>query len=348
MSHPRPKAIDLFSGCGGLSLGLKKANFSVVGAVEVDSIAAATYTLNHPRTHLWNLDVSELKASRIKSALGIGHGELDLLAGCPPCQGFSRMKTRNGTVAMRDRRNALVFEFLRLVDGLKPKTILLENVPGLVRHWRFKKLLKALAELGYQCSFEVRNAAEYGVPQRRRRLILMGSRLGPIGLPQPTSVRRTVKDAIAALPHPKKSDDILHSLPARRSEKVQALINMIPKNGGSRTDLPPAKQLKCHQDSDGFKDVYGRMSWDTVSPTITSGCINPSKGRFLHPSQNRAITLREAALLQSFPESYRFSLARGKYPVAEMIGNALPPEFVRYHGRVIGSHLRGHSTVKGR
>ena len=126
----------------------------------------------------------------------------------------------------------------------------------------------------------------------------------------------------------------------RRSDRIRRLIRSIPKDGGSRSALPAAQQLKCHQSTDGFKDVYGRMAWGDVAPTITSGCTNPSKGRFLHPEQDRAITAREAALLQGFPKSYEFSLKRGKSGVAEMIGNALPPEFVRRHARTIARGLR--------
>ena len=121
--------------------------------------------------------------------------------------------------------------------------------------------------------------------------------------------------------------------------RSRTLIRLIPKDGGSRLDLGRQRQLGCHRRCDGFKDVYGRMAWDDVSPTVTGGCVNPSKGRFLHPTKNRCVTLREAALLQSFPPTYRFSLRRGKFPAAQMIGNALPPEFIRRHAKQVGKHL---------
>jgi DNA (cytosine-5)-methyltransferase 1 len=140
---------------------------------------------------------------------------------------------------------------------------------------------------------------------------------------------RTVRGAIGRLAKPGKSRDALHNLPEIRSGKVLKLIRDIPKDGGSRTDLPKSRQLKCHKNQSGFNDIYGRMAWDDVAPTITSGCFNPSKGRFLHPNQNRAITMREAALLQSFPKDYVFDPAIGKQTIALMIGNALPPEFIR-------------------
>jgi DNA (cytosine-5)-methyltransferase 1 len=131
---------------------------------------------------------------------------------------------------------------------------------------------------------------------------------------------------------PGKSRDALHNIPEKvRTARIQKLIRDIPKNGGSRRDLPKSRQLKCHQRSNGFYDIYGRMAWDEVAPTITSGCFNPSKGRFLHPDKDRAITMREAALLQGFPRSYIFDLSPGKEAIALMIGNALPPEFIRRH-----------------
>jgi DNA (cytosine-5)-methyltransferase 1 len=151
-----------------------------------------------------------------------------------------------------------------------------------------------------------------------------------------------VKEAFNKLGRRIKNDP-LHDFPETRSERVKALIRLIPRDGGSRMDLGDEHQLDCHRRCDGFSDVYGRMAWNKVSPTITGGCCNPSKGRFLHPTRDRNITLREAALLQTFPPSYFFSLRRGKFATAQMIGNALPPEFIRRHGVVIRQHLtQGH------
>jgi DNA (cytosine-5)-methyltransferase 1 len=148
---------------------------------------------------------------------------------------------------------------------------------------------------------------------------------------EPSTSRRTVRDAFANLTRPGASSDPLHRSGENRTPRIAAVIRRIPGNGGSRNALGRGRQLECHRNFDGFRDVYGRMAWNKVAPTITSGCINPSKGRFLHPSQNRAITLREAALLQGFPKSYSISLRRGRYPAAALIGNALPPELVRRH-----------------
>jgi len=144
-----------------------------------------------------------------------------------------------------------------------------------------------------------------------------------------------VREALKGMVEPEQSRDKLHSLGENRSQKVRNLIALIPKDGGSRSDLPARYQLDCHKRSDGFSDVYGRLAWDDVAPTITSGCHNPSKGRFLHPGQNRTISLREAAVLQGFPRSYRFDVAHGKESIALMIGNALPPPFITAHANAL-------------
>lgn len=261
-------------------------------------------------------------------------GQLDLLAGCPPCQGFSSMTTLNGREKSTDPRNDLVLQFLRFVRGLRPKAVMIENVPGIAVDPRMQTVITALESLGYRCKHKILDAAAYGVPQRRRRFILLAGRRHPIRFGHRTRRVRTVKEAFAKLGRHAKSDP-LQRIRESRSEKVRLLIRAIPRDGGSRRDAGTDRQLECHRRCDGFKDVYGRMAWQSVAPTITSGCCNPSKGRFLHPTRNRSVTLREAALLQSFPPSYYFSLRRGKFPAAEMIGNALPPEFVRRHARSV-------------
>lgn len=316
----KPKAIDLFSGCGGLTLGLTQAGFRVVGAVEIDPLAVETYKANHKRVVIWEKDISKISAAEVMRRLKIQRGKLDLLAGCPPCQGFSTMTTLNGRIG-QDKQNDLVFEFLRFVRAMRPKAAMLENVPKLAKNRRFKTLHAELQKLGYEVNHSILDAANYGVPQRRRRLILVAGQGKIIPFGQIAGKKITVRNAFAKLGRRAKTG-ALHNLPETRSDKVKKLIRQIPHNGGSRLDLGNLRQLECHRKCDGFKDVYGRMAWDKVSPTITGGCCNPSKGRFLHPTKNRTITLREAALLQTFPPNYFFSLKRGKFPAAQMIGNA--------------------------
>lgn len=334
------KAIDLFSGCGGLTAGLKSAGFAVVAAVEVDRKAQETYVANHPEVRLYSQDIRLLDPLLIAEQCGFGVGEVDIIAGCPPCQGFSRLRTRNRAVSVEDDRNDLVSEFLRFVSVLLPKTVMMENVPSLLADSRFDFIMKSLDALGYKCLATVVDASDYGVPQRRKRMIMLGSRIHDPVWVKPVSQRITVRDTISCLEAPSRSKDKLHALPERRSQPVKELIALIPKNGGSRKDLPPERQLACHLRSNGFKDVYGRMAWDDVSPTITSGCHNPSKGRFLHPSRNRTITLREAAMLQGFSRSYKFDVSHGKEAIALMIGNALPPPLIRAHAASLKIGLR--------
>ena len=304
--------------------------------MEMDPLAVETYETNHPEVALWPEDIRKVDPSQVMRKLGLRKGQLDLLAGCPPCQGFSTMTTLNGKRSLNDPRNDLVFEFLRFVHEMAPKAVMIENVPGLAKDARLTKVCQQLKDEGYrEPSVAVLDAADYGVPQRRRRMILLAARHTTIPFARPVLRKRTVREALARLRPGAALKDPLHNLGENRSRKVREIIRQIPKDGGSRLDLGIGRQLDCHRNCDGFKDVYGRMAWDDVSPTITGGCCNPSKGRFLHPSENRCITLREAALLQSFPPTYFFSTRRGKFPAAQMIGNALPPEFIRRHARAV-------------
>lgn len=347
----KPTAIDVFSGAGGMTQGLKKAGFNVLGAIENDDLAVKTYLRNHSTVKVWEQDVRKVTGKEILKALSIKRGDLDLLAGCPPCQGFSSMRTKNGKKRPRDYRNDLIFEYLRLVRALKPKIVMLENVPALAKNFRMTKFKKALRELGYDLNKtpEILNTADFGVPQRRRRMILLASRVGKVKLPKPEKIRVSVRQTIGKLPRPSRSNDPIHNFGEKRDPWTIELIKNIPPNGGSREDLPKKFQLECHKNyPEGFRDVYGRMSWDDVSPTITSGCVNPSKGRFLHPTQNRAITLREAALLQSFPKSYFFSLDKGKTGVALMIGNALPPKFIHKHAKAVKKTLAQNELMNAK
>ncbi len=331
----KPTAIDLFSGCGGLTLGLKDAGFRVVGAVEVDELAVLTYKANHKQSHVWSQDIRRLSCSSVLKHLEMKLGDLDLLAGCPPCQGFSAMRSLNGHLAVEDEQNDLLFEFVRFVRVLKPKAVMMENVPGLEKDDLFQRFLLQMRQLGYEGEYRILNAADFGVPQRRRRLVYLAGRGQIMEFPEPQCDRMTVKRAIGSLPPAGQSGDALHDLPERHTKTIQDLIARIPKDGGSRKDLDPRFTLECHRKCDGFKDVYGRMSWSDVAPTITGGCFNPSKGRFLHPQEDRAITLREASLLQGFPIDYKFPVTSSKSAVAQLIGNALPPPLIRHVSQTI-------------
>ena len=335
-------AIDLYCGCGGLTLGLRKANFKVIAAVDNDSLSVETYRRNHKRTHIIKDDIRFIDTTALMEKLGIKPGDLDLLAGCPPCQGFSTLRTLNGGRKIDEPMNDLVFEFVRFARAFLPKAIMMENVPALLKDVRLKRIKHELSQLDYSCHAEVMNAENFGVPQRRFRMILIGARGNCPSFAAPVSQRLTVADAIRKYPSPNTTDDPAHNYQPRHTDNVKSLINRIPKDGGSRTDLPEEDQLECHREFDGFKDVYGRMAWNKPAPTITGGCINPSKGRFLHPQADRAITLREAAILQGFPKSYQFDLSRGRFPVAQLIGNAFPPKFAELHAHSIYKHIENN------
>jgi len=335
-------SIDIFSGCGGLTEGMHQANFKTRIAFEIDAIASKAYKLNHADTTVITKDIRNVSIAEIKRKM---KGKtIHLLAGCPPCQGFSSIRRLNRATPVDDDRNNLIMEYVRLVKALMPYTIMMENVPGLVEYDLFKKAITILRdELKYKVDFKVVNVKDYGVPQSRRRLVLVGSRLGEIKVAEPLNNKQTVRQTIESLPLPENSNDPIHKIFPVHKPHVQKRIEMTPKNGGSRKDLPKRFALKCHEaDNVGFNDVYGRLRWDDYSTTITGGCLNPSKGRFLHPEQNRNISAREAAMLQSFPADYKFPTDIPKTNLALLIGNALPPKFSYYQSENIRQHILQH------
>jgi DNA (cytosine-5)-methyltransferase 1 len=337
-------SIDLFAGCGGLTEGMKQAGFKVCAGIEINNDASECYRLNHPEVTLIQDDIRKVSLDEIKSILN--NNQIHLLAGCPPCQSFSSIRRLNRKIFIKDKRNSLIFEYFRFVKELKPFTIMLENVPVLKEYKPFQELLYEFCKLGYRLDLDVVDIQYYGVPQRRKRLILVGSRLGAIKIAGKVAFKNTVRDAIGNLESIKKTNDPLHKIVAGHSPRIMKLIKMIPLDGGGRINLSKNYQLRCHtKENVGFTDIYGRLSWDEVSSTITGGCLNPSKGRFLHPSENRCITAREAALLQTFPRDYQFPLNISKTSLALLIGNALPPEFSRIQSLNIIKHLKEHNLA---
>ena len=190
--------------------------------------------------------------------------------------------------------------------------------------------------------------SDFGVAQRRKRLIYIASRVSDVALAPPSKFKSSVRICIGKLPAHGASGDPIHDVRETRSEKVKSILAALPKDGGSRSDLPAELKLACHAKTTGFSDVYGRMRWDGVAPTITSGCTNSSKGRFVHPTENRAITLREAAMLQGFPQSYRFVESHGKTAISLMIGNALPPPFIALHATSLKNSLIKSAAMPNR
>ena len=216
-------------------------------------------------------------------------------------------------------------------EELMPKAILIENVPRLLTDYRLKVFTNQLKKLGYHVESGVLDAQYFGTPQRRKRMILIACRLGRIPLPPPNNQRLTVYDAIGHLPPADSAHNIpLHNMRQKLSPLVQDRVNHIKHN---RSELPENLVLKCHKKySNGFRDVYGRMSWNEVSPTITRCSHNPSKGRFIHPEENRGLTLYESLLLQGFPKDYEFRAELGIGRISSMIGEAVPPPMAAAHG----------------
>jgi len=320
------RAVDLFAGAGGATQGLRDAGFEVVGAVENDLDSAASYRLNHPQVVLAEKDIRDIAATKFRDELGLKSGDLALLKACPPCQGFSTL------AGGRDEdvdRNDLVNTITRFVRAFRPASVLIENVPGLRRNYRFVNLVEQIARMGYATKSYVVDATQFGVPQRRRRLIVIAIRGAKSELPDElvTHADRspaTVREAFARLAIVQDGNDSLNI--ARRSAgKVQQRIAAVPV-GGTRFDLPDEYQLKCHKrvDAKGRSATasYGRLKLDAPAPTMTTRCTTPACGSFIHPTEHRGITLREAATIQTFPFDYQFV---GKYgSVERQIGNAVP------------------------
>ena len=320
-------ALDLFCGWGGMTLGLVQAGYQVAGGVDHDPNAVQTYRANHPQVPLWDSDIRTLTAQEVRA--GWGHRPLDLLVGGPPCQGFSPLRTtRWNSAAADDPRNALIYEMFRFIEVLQPRAVLLENVPGLRAQEPFRRFQQRLTDMGYLIPHYVLNAAQYGVPPQRRRLLCLAGRRLQLPLAPPGLGKLTVRHAIGDLAPAGASGDPRHDVPEQRSPAVRAFIQRIPPDGGSRHDLPDSDQPAYLQGVNGYRDVYGRMAWGRPGPTLTTRSCHPSTGRFLHPEEHRAITLREAARLQGFPDTYAFPVG-GRRGIGALIGNSVPPPLIQ-------------------
>lgn len=328
-----PLAIDLFCGSGAVSVALKANGFRVVAAVDNDRTCAETYGLNHPEVPFREKDIRKIEPAELAVALPEGK-QLELMVVCAPCQPFSSQNRRREDV---DPRAPLMLHAVRLAKALQPRLIMFENVPGIASSPMLERLRRALFAAGYQMGEPARiDAADFGVPQRRVRCIVVASRSSALVPPSvPAAPRKygvTVRKAFAGLTE-LGSGEADPSDPLHVSRKHQQLtltrLELIPRDGGSRCSLPKQLQLACHRKCGPgeFSDVYGRMRWDAVAPTLTTGCTDVTRGRFAHPQENRAITLREAARLQTFPDDYKFAGSRSE--IAAQIGNAVPIELAR-------------------
>lgn len=319
-------AVDLFCGAGGLTRGLARAGIRVARGIDSDAAARDTYERNNPGSEFMHGNVGRIGAVALLDGIGLGGSEL-MLAGCAPCQPFSR----HVADSKGDRRRSLMGRFADLVDDVRPDHVLAENVPMFRGCGSHRRMIRTLEGRGYHYDDGVVDAADYGVPQHRRRYVLLASKRRRVALPDPThgpsagSDWLTVRNAIAAYPavaHGESHGTVPNHVASGLSKKNVRRMRLTPRDGGSRRDVR-GMTLKCHRGHDGHSDVYGRMRWDSPAPTLTCRCNSISNGRFAHPDQDRGMTIREAAAIQTFPEDYVFHGATMERNAAH-VGNAVP------------------------
>jgi DNA (cytosine-5)-methyltransferase 1 len=359
-SFAQKKAVDLFCGCGGISVGLEKAGYTVLAGIDIEKRYLASFKHNFPHAKALNTDISATPPEEFMSLVGVEVGELDLLVGGPPCQGFSKNVPRKFRY-LEDPKNLLVKSFLDYCEALQPKQVLMENVAEMKNGFDesySSEIISRLTNAGYVVTSTVLNAADYGVPQRRRRAFFLANRFGvEFSPPRPTHTQPNANDrisdlfshpahvnvqaAISDLPrvnHGEGADPVSYA--TRPQSEYQELLrgeSAAVKNHVARKLAPTQferlssigpgqghKDLPLHlQTKGGFSGAYGRLTWDMIAPTITRWVFHPGSGRWGHPEDVRTLTIREVARIQSFPDSFEFV---GSYnDQAGQLGNAVPP-----------------------
>jgi len=336
-------AIDIFCGAGGLTRGLLDAGIAVGAGYDIDEDCRFPYEANNGVPFV-RVDVKELEPEDVREALG---EEPNLVAGCAPCQPYSIMT--HGRAGTEESRGHLLSEFSRIVMQILPTYVTMENVPGLTRREAFRAFVAELWRNGYWVDWEIVDSSRYGVPQRRHRLILMASRMAPIRVPPRRHGRPPgVRGAIGRLPRLMAGES--HSLDPLHRAAHLADVNLsriqASGPGGTWLEWPSELRLRCHSrpGGRGYTHSYGRMRWGAPSPPITTKFYNFGSGRFGHPEQNRALSLREGALLQTFPASYAFQPPGDKLPLASvggLIGNAVPVKLAH----AVGSTIQQHAAI---
>ena len=342
------KAIDFFCGAGGLTRGLLDAGIEVLAGVDNDERLQETYTHNNKPSRFINEDIDAIDIHELRKELKIQDEDITLYAACTPCQPFSTLSRQNWE---DDDRKILLLTFAKIVKECPPDFILVENVPGL-NNGSGKEIYNEFLEILEDCDFsepaaDLLDAKHFGVPQTRKRFILLASKEDSISLPTPItdpSQFVTVKKCIGEYPEiadGEESEDCLNHRARELQSHHKRIVEAVPKDGGSRRDITDTSiLLKCHQDRpDAHKDVFGRMAWDKPAPTLTSRCSDVYSGRFIHPEQNRGISLREAAALQTFRDDYEF-FGTSITGIARQIGNAVPVKLAEHLGESILNSLK--------
>lgn len=336
-----PVVVDLFCGAGGLAYGMQTAGCKIVAGVDLDPSCEYPLKSNTDANFICR-DVSNITSDDLIKLFG--KAKTRVLAGCAPCQPFS---TYSRSRKSKDERWALLLDFQRLATSVKPEIVTMENVAGLAKQEIWHSFVSTLEKEGYSVSSRLVNCEKFGIPQTRKRLVLLASLKGPITLKDPTHGQViSVRQAIGKLPQisagEQNSDDPLHV-----SSKLSPLnLKRIKKSrpGGTWRDWPKSLRAKCHQKTSGktYPSVYGRMEWEKPAPTITTQCYGYGNGRFGHPEQDRAISLREAAIIQSFPIEYSFFKDKDDISfshLGRLIGNAVPPKLGNAIGHCIKDHI---------
>jgi DNA (cytosine-5)-methyltransferase 1 len=344
-------AIDLFCGIGGLSYGLEKSGIPVVAGVDLDDFCKYPYEKNINADFL-SMDIAELSGDEINQTYWKEDDKIKILVGCAPCQPFSTHSNKNKNKKDSNKWH-LLDEFKRLIDETNPKIVSMENVPNLSNQQIFKEFVKFLIDKGYFVSYSNVYCPDYGIPQKRRRLVLLASKYGDIKLIPKTHNPEnyvTLRKAIEHLP-PVNAGELCESDPLHRTSKLSE-INLkrirASKPNGTWLDWNEELRLACHKKGTGktYKAVYGRMAWDEPSSTITTQFYGYGTGRFGHPTQDRALTIREAAILQTFPSDYKFSENEKDASFSKLgihIGNAVPVDLGVVIGKSIQLHLGEHN-----
>jgi len=333
------KAVDFFCGAGGLSRGLLDAGIQVLAGVDFDADMHETYEKNNQPSQFICQDITRLDISKLRRKLAITKKDLVLYTACTPCQPFSSLNKMKG----KDKRRTLLLSFAAIVKKSPPDFIMVENVPGLNTAYGkkiYRRFIKALKACGFNnISADFIDAQYFAVPQVRKRFILLASRHGEICLPKPNKKKiATVRQAIGAVVPIADGEEhklVVNHVSRKLQPHLKRIVQAVPKNGGSRRDIQDTSiLLPCHQKNPNVhKDVFGRMAWDKPAPTLTCRCADVYCGRFTHPEQDRGISLREAATLQTFPVKYVFY---GNFMhVSKQIGNAVPVKLATKLGKKI-------------